>query len=270
MRIKERERGFDKNHLVGSFAKVARSSHKIFCACKAASVDPAMLYFHLTRGLPGASMSKKKLSNLYANHKINYLEYRLLLPTPKGHLLHVLECLNINISEAGTTEYEHGFKDNALCAYALSEDVEIKQPAAYFNEKHFLIMELSEEWCSLYVTWNMAFLLSELDELDLILPKLFIPSVINAKPEKFMGKRAVSLWIAMNFDFFREVGGITHVSGPLNRREMAQAWGAINKKYAFALAKRELNENSREVIEHYRRSYAHPFASFIKRLVNFR
>ncbi|MBI3305888.1 hypothetical protein HYZ82_01990 [Candidatus Nomurabacteria bacterium] len=269
MRVKQLERGLSKQRIVSSLIRITRISHKIFCACKAAGVDPLIAYFRLSRGLPGASISKKKLSGLYANHKINYLEYRLLLPTPKKHMLHFLEYININIYEAGITEYEQGFKDNAVCAYELSRNIEEKQPRTYFDGSCFLNMNVTQEWCSLYVIWNMAFVLSELEELDLIFPKLLIPSLLNVKPERFIGTRLISLWLAMNFDFFREVDGRIHVTSPENRKKMAEAWGKINKKYAFALAKREVHESSREVLEHYKREFSHPFINFIKRLVNF-
>jgi hypothetical protein len=50
---------------------------------------------------------------------------------------------------------------------------------------------------------------------------------------------------------------------------MAHAWGVINKKYAVELARREINEESVVLMNHYRKFFQHPFWNFFKLLRQF-
>lgn len=268
LRIKEHEAGLDKQHLVAGFVKIYRLFHKLFFSFKAASLDPSMVFFRMRRGLPGNSIGKNKLHELYERNKINIIEYRAMRHVPKERLLPVLNLFEINIYEAGIAEYEAGFKSNSICAYELSDYIARMKPEAKFIDG-FPTINFSQGWDSLYTCWNMAFTLGYVDDLDLVFPKLILPSLLNAENHIFISVRCISLWFIMNFEYFRKVDGKKSISGPRNKKIMAQAWGKINKKYAIELARRETHENSKELMRHYRRTFAHPFLKFLKLLSNF-
>jgi hypothetical protein len=109
----------------------------------------------------------------------------------------------------------------------------------------------------------MAFVLGNLKNVDIILPKLLIPSIINAKSDNFMGARIISLWMTINHDIFRHYDKKEFL-GPTNKTEMAIAWSRINKNYAFDLAKRETHEDSKTLMKNYNRFFSHQFWSLLK------
>jgi len=280
---KERERGINSMHLFKTFIQSLKISHSYFLTTKAFSVDALMVYFRIQRGLNQSHLTKKELKQLYKNHKLSYLENKLLTPTntKKRHRLN--ELIRINIYEAGITEYKNNLKTNAICAHVLSENIKNNPPFTIFKNKHILpqnnidpfykkITEnrnyfpsigFNQNWISLYVTWNMAYVLNELDDLDIIFPKLLMPSILNAKSENFMGVRFISLWLSLNHGFFRMYDK-KKVLGPNNKRIMATAWSKINKKYAFNLAKQEMREDSKTISKSYKRFFSQPIYNLFK------
>ncbi len=282
-KAKERKCGLDTIHIFSTILHAFGISRNIFIIAKAYTLDPLMIYFRIQGGLGKSRLSESNLKKLYKNKKINYFEYKLLSPVAKNAPKRINELLRINIYEAGISDYEKGFKTNAICAYELSEDIKKYPPRARFEKKSvvpeknpdifyksisdkenkFPVVSFSQDWVSLYTTWNMAFVLGDLNNLDIIFPKLLIPSIINAKSENFLGLRLVSLWLTINHDIFRRYKKI-EIEGPNNRTEMAKAWSEINKKYAFKLAKRETHEGSKTLKRNYRRFFSHSFRNLFR------
>ena len=133
----------------------------------------------------------------------------------------------------------------------------------------FPTFTFSQNWVSLYISWNMAFLLGELDELDILFPKLLIPSLINSKSENAGGVRTVSLWLSTNNYLFRKSRNVKNVKRPSNKVEMSKVWAGINKKYAFDLAKKETHEESKELMQHYTQFFSQPVLNLMKYIVLF-
>lgn len=282
-KAKERERGLSTTHILRSIIRAIHISHNFFGSIKAFSVDPAMIFFRLQRGFGKSQLGSDEAKKLLKDKKINYLEYKLLSPLLKNGLGHIHELLRINIYEAGITEYKRGLKTNAICAHELSEDIKKNPPQALFEKKSvapenntdnfyplitekeniFPVIACSQEWVSLYTTWNMAFVLHEFDDLDIIFPKLLIPSIINAESENFLGSRIISLWLSAHHVFFRKYDKKT-VVGPEKKYEMARAWAEINKKYAFQLAKKEMHEDSQTLMKSYNRFFSQPIYNLCK------
>jgi hypothetical protein len=283
---KEKELGLNTQHPFRTFVNALKISPHFFDIAKPFSLDPFLVYFKLQRGLSKTQLQKEELKKLYENEEINYIEYRLLSPIKQNHNQHINELVRINIYEAGITEYKNGFIANALCAHTLCEYLKINHPKTIFKRKivipennnsfykpysqksFFPTIETSQSWASLYTTWNMAFVLGNLNNLELILPKLFIPSLIDAKNENFLGVRFVSLWLTINFAIFRKSDN-TETYGPENKTEMTQAWADINKKYSFAVAKNEIHEDSKMLSKYYKRFFSHPFWNLFKLVRNF-
>lgn len=283
---KEKELGLNTQHPFRTLVNALKISPHFFDIAKPFSLDPFLVYFKLQRGLSKTQLQKEELKKLYEDEQINYIEYRLLSPIKQNHIQHINELVRINIYEAGITEYKNGFNANALCAHTLCEDLKVNRPKTIFERKvvipenknsfyksytkssFFPTIETSQEWASLYTSWNMAFVLGNLDNLELIMPKLFIPSLIDAKSENFLGVRFISLWLTINFGIFRKSDKI-EILGPENKSEMTKAWSNINKKYAFAMAKNEIHEDSKMLNKYYKRFFSHPFWNLFKLVRNF-
>jgi hypothetical protein len=284
---KERQFGVDSKHPIKTFARYLSLTDDYFEIAKTMSVDPIMVIFRPE--FINFDLKKERLKSLLKNKQICYLEYKIL--SHKKGVLGLDELLKINIFEAGISEYQKGFRSNAICAYELSEYIDIKKtnprikktwvlPEKSRNASYKLItkgkrnnqiisMPMSQGWVSLYESWNLAFMLSEIQNLDLLLPKLLIPSVINSKPEHYLQARVIALWISINNVILRKCSSCSEVLGPPYKKEMAHAWGVINKKYAVELARREINEESVVLMNHYRKFFQHPFWNFFKLLRQF-
>ncbi|MGK7954693.1 MAG: hypothetical protein AB4063_05455 [Crocosphaera sp.] len=137
--------------------------------------------------------------------------------------------LTLNILEAVITDKRKGFRNNALTGLALI--VTPPKDVILTPEKRALEYLLSSQWTELYETWNLAFISGNMDNLDLLYPKLLIPSVLNASPHQYLFNRALSLWAAINFYLFRKASNQSDINLP-NASRIAQLWGEINLKYA--------------------------------------
>ena len=285
IRQKERPLGFDSRYIISSLFRCFPLADNFFEIAKTISLDTLMTCFKYEYKdiWNGKELAKK----LYKDKEINFLEYKIL--SQSQGLLGLIEAVRINIYEAGVAEYNKGFRANAISAHELAEDLRINLPQPEIksgnifpeNSKNVfydrLINEsnkitsfpLSAQWTSLYETWNAAFILGELNNLDLIFPKLFIPSVINAKSENYLQARIFSLWLSIGNVFFRKCINSSSVLGPENKKEMAQAWGKINMKYAFALAKRETHEDSKTLRDSFGRMFYSPIYHLLKLIKNF-
>ncbi|MCF7871732.1 hypothetical protein K9L97_01745 [Candidatus Woesearchaeota archaeon] len=287
-RTQEKKLGLDTIHPISTFFNALKMSRDYFKIAKSFSLDPLMIYSKILRGLDKSRISKKELKNMFKNKELNYVEYKLLSKNHEKHAAHILELVGINIYEAGITEYKNGLKVNSISAHELSEDLVSICPKTIFKNKNiypennkssfytsvfdsnnlFPTVEVSQEWASLYTSWNMAFILGDLTDLDMIFPKLFLPSLLDSNPEDFLGVRFISLWLSINHVIYRK-DSKKEITGPSNKREMSQAWGEINKKYAFKIAKKELHEDSKVLMKHYNKFFSHPFFNLLKLIVKF-
>jgi len=282
-KLKEKQMGINPLHSIRTLMHAFGITHNLFGTIKALSVDPAMIYFRTQRGLTKSYLNKNKTKQLLKQNKINYIEYILLLPIHKKGLDQANKLLRINIYEAGITEYKNGFISNAICAHELNEDIIKNSPSNTFKVKNvipqnvnnsfyssickknnlFPVFQLSKQWISLYITWNMSFMLGNVNNLDIMLPKLIIPSIIAAEDENFLGARIISLWLSVNHYFYRKYDKGENVDIP-NQIKMAKAWGNINKKYAFKLAKKETHEDAKILLKGFNQFFSHPFLNWMK------
>lgn len=289
VRAKQREIGIDGEHVVKSFVKMLPSSLNFFGTAKAISLDMAMVYFRVGRYLRGGPVDEKSVGELHAAGKISLLERKLLLPLCGGGRCVCNDWLRINIYEAGITEYKNGFPDNAMAAHVLAEHVQLHchresfqlrhvepegPPRDFYasladDENYFPVVDLSEAWKSLYLTWNMAFILGELNNSHYLFPKLLIPTVLCSSSENFLGTRIISLWVSINNALllrFRDVGTVT---GPECRRDMAGAWGEINRRHAEALYRIEVESDTSGLTGGFQKRFAHPYRDLGRLIMDF-
>ncbi len=284
-RGKQRVHGLDTAHIVKTFFRSLFISHDLFNLAKAFSLDPLMVYFRVQRGLTEACITNEDLNRLYKKNEINYIERKLLSSACSSGSKHINKLVRINIYEAGIKDYEEGFKTNAMAAHALSEWIKNNSPVATFDNKNimpensadafydsiigkdnwFPHVTFSQEWTSLYTTWNMAFILGNINNLDILFPKLLIPSVINAESNNFLGTRIISLWLSINHALFRSYEEEnSEVPGPDNKEEMAKAWAEINKKYAFDLGEIETSEDQEIHKKNCACFFSHPYRNLFR------
>ncbi|MCP4475900.1 MAG: hypothetical protein GY821_15310 [Gammaproteobacteria bacterium] len=136
----------------------------------------------------------------------------------------------LNILEALTFDTIGGRRDNASTAAILMTFLEKVQPLSgsvltnnpllpkdvnnnnyplnlnleKLSDDQLLVgkVYLPQDWVNLYISWNMAFILGNLDEYHLLLPKLLIPSTLSAKYGNYMSGRVLSLWMTILFYTF--------------------------------------------------------------------
>jgi hypothetical protein len=282
IKTKENEIGINYSHPLKAFINIFELSHTFFGTAKALTVDPMLI--HLNPKYRNFKLTKQELKKKLKNQKLNFLEYTLLSNPHKLKSFNELGMLNIY--EAGITDYNKGLKNNALCAEALNEELTIIEKKIRYkkiliapentsnnyykklSKNYSISYPVSSNWQSLYVTWNLSFVLGNLDNLDILIAKLLIPSVLGAKNDQFVEPRCVSLWLSINYYLFRLKDHII-LSPPENHMQMAQEWGEINKKYAVELANNDLHENEKEFKKKYNRFFSHEYRNFFKILDNF-
>lgn len=285
---KEKDIGIDHEHVFKSFLKMLPASLNFFGTAKAVSLDMAMVYFRVGRYLGGA-VDEESIDKLYAAGRISLLEHKLLLPLCSKGACVCNDWLRINIYEAGITEYKNGFPRNAMAAHVLAEHVLAQCHRESFQLRHvkpqgptgdfyssleeddnyFPVIDLSENWKSLYLTWNMAFVLGELDNLHYLVPKLLIPSVLCSTSETFLGARIISLWISINSALLLNFHPVEKLTGPGHRREMAAAWGEINQRYAEDLYMTDVDPDDTRLSDSFEERFAQPYAKLAKLIMEF-
>ncbi len=289
VRAEQKKIGIDHEHVFESFLRMLPSSLNFFGTAKAISLDMAMVYFRAGRFLHGAPVDEQSVGELYEAGRISLLERKLLLPLcGKGRCV-CNDWLRVNIYEAGITEYKNGFPPNAMAAHVLAEHVlahcrpesfqprhmEPEGPTRDFyaslaaDDNYVPVVELTAEWKSLYLTWNMAFILGALNDLHFLFPKLLIPSVLCSKSEHFLGARITSLWVSINTALLLHFHGVDKQTGPEGRREMAAAWGKINQRYAEDLYEADVSPDADALKKSFDKRFARPYASLGKLVMEF-
>lgn len=284
IKAKRREYGIDTRNDLSTIMAVWKSTGRLFLAAKLMSVDPVVKYINTIRHHDGTPLDSDELARLSRSEGLTWVEHLSLKPGKPG--TSNVGPLKINICEAAVTEYGKGYKDNALTADVLNQVAEHHQGQVYLQgpvvdprdaaepispvhaaaakeDGFFPHDQLTDDWARLYETWNMAFVLSDCDDLQVLLPKLLIPSVLNAPGETYIGNRALALWLAINTLIFRRMDGKKAIPAPADRKEMARAWGAINKEHALALAKKDLHENPEETVRRFHDHFRIPLLHFI-------
>jgi hypothetical protein len=276
--IERKKNGVDTMHPLAAVAATAKLTQSPFKTAKFISIIPFVKKFALERE-NGGPLSLDKIGILSKLGLISSIE-RLYL-TPHDTMKH--PTIQLNILEAGNEEYLRGFKDNAFVAYALQKGCQIEETIEYkvgavvpnsyesqmlINPFAFEIKELtdrnnmhpqyhfSKEWVDLYESWNMCFVLSDLHDIHLILPKLFIPSQIDAKPYDYIFNRALSLDCVINFYLFRLFDNVPHVESPAKCSEIAKLWGTINKQHCIRFIINELHMDLKEFEKEFEAYYS--------------
>ncbi len=159
----------------------------------------------------------------------------------------------INILEAVSADVVRGFYANGLAGIALT--INPIKTSKITSDTHFIQYTMSQDWASLYETWNLAFVTGNINNLNLIYPKLLIPVLLDAEPADYLMIRIESLWLTINFQLFaqgrrqetRVINGVTTTVPAQkinrvmpNKDSLARLWGDINLKYAKDFIKMQI------------------------------
>jgi hypothetical protein len=186
----------------------------------------------------------KAFGSIFAPAKAKTMDVyfdRFLEQRKKGHLdkLDVLgnqALLELNITEAVLDDAFHGYTDNAKAGVHLVCHPFSKNQVS--GDNRLLTFNQSQDWTSLYETWNLSFVTGNIPNPQIFQTKLLIPQVLDAKPEEYLLNRVVSLWLSVNFGLFVKLEkGRLHLP---NNNEIARRWGEINLSYGRTLEKNEL------------------------------
>ncbi|MFT4655038.1 MAG: hypothetical protein ACI82S_002698 [Patiriisocius sp.] len=135
--------------------------------------------------------------------------------------------LNINILEAALRD--------ALCKRG--KNAKAGLILVMFNNRKMnndAIMRFghSQEWASLYQTWNLSFITYGLPHLDTMYPKLIAPIVANAEPDTYIYKRVIALMLTFSWLLIHIKKQRVDKMAMSQNAELADVWGEINLQYA--------------------------------------
>lgn len=109
-----------------------------------------------------------------------------------------------NISEAMGDDFFKGHLKNASIGRILERDsprdVRIDEETSIIK---YDFKDRGRKWNDLYVAWNLAFIMENLPYLDILIPKLLIPCVLDCEDEDFLHFRSLSLWVSINVFLYR-------------------------------------------------------------------
>ena len=234
---KRREYGLNTHSSFNVFRKIWWITGSLFDALKTISIDSAIKYYQIKR-------TSKKIKDAYKNKEITFFEYFLFLNENTKDQL----GFRINVYEAALSEYLKGFKSNAYVGFAINKKskrnpcVQNWKSGNVFPENgtgsfyksligpnRYQRVPFDQDFVSLYNSWNLAFVIGNLNDLQYFIPKLIIPSVIDVKPETYLAARVISLWLSASTFIFRRLNNKKEVKCS-HKKEMANFFGEINKK----------------------------------------
>jgi hypothetical protein len=127
-----------------------------------------------------------------------YIEWRSREPGPLSdlELFRKNAGLKLNIMEAVVKDATAGFGCNARVGGKLA--LVAVRSARVVGDSRVVKQVLPTGWVALYQSWNLAFLMANLDNLDLLVPKLLIPTVVDAEPDDYLFRRGIVLWYVAN------------------------------------------------------------------------
>jgi hypothetical protein len=137
--------------------------------------------------------------------------------------------LKLNIIEAVLKDIRVGFDSNARVGWRLFNSP--MRELYTEGSDNVMVQVFDEDWVPVYGSWNLAFMTGNLNDLHLLYPKLFIPSVVDAEDHYFLCNRGYSLWITVNMFLLRRIAGEEEVLLP-NAQELAEVWGEVNLEFA--------------------------------------
>lgn len=137
--------------------------------------------------------------------------------------------LALNILEATLTDQIAGFTDNAKAGAVLME----AWAHGMTMRDGKIIYEVSDDWVTLYQCWNMAFILGNLRNMDILLNKLLAPMVSDVQSDEYLSGRSLLLYLSISLYLQRLKADNVEPKFPGQTR-LAEILGAEARKFAEA------------------------------------
>ena len=168
-----------------------------------------------------------------------YLEFRDRTDFTNSDLLKKNVGLLANIKWAAKTDKKSGYVANYLvgnnfltsASYLPTGLVE----EIWLDHNDLVRQEFKPGWTKLYQVWNLAFILGNMKDLYLFLPKLLIPSVLSADENAYLMTRTMALWTTINFALIHDVNLFKYGKMLPQLKvdsDVVKALGETNMKYA--------------------------------------
>ena len=149
------------------------------------------------------------------------------------------KLLSLNILEAVLLDWINGHTCNATAGRVLARHTineQGKDAIRLSDNKNMILTDLpnTEEWVSLYSTWNLAFC-TQLRRCPIIIQKLIIPSVLGFnEANEYLYRRATALYLTMRYINKRIGLANSEEDKAFNWQEesLTELWGMFNKKAA--------------------------------------
>ncbi|WP_454780548.1 hypothetical protein [Legionella sp. WA2022007384] len=311
---KQRNTFYPGNPINNFFFSSNKNNFSIFKSLKLVSVDPVITEGAFIRALGNEELSQEEIvkkSKEFINQHGLALWNANICPPPLGEM-HDDSVKNVSLNVLEATWEEKSKEDgkpadNALAGATLIRLLECLRPSHSYSfrdlvlpanssitedETYSVLPDLivnrlpkrvsqfyvSKEWIHLYNSWNLLFVIRNLDDSKFLALKLLIPSVLNAIPMQYMETRVFVLYLMGNLYHFNKLSIFTNEDKLAQANAILDKWGEINKKYADVLLKAcgaELDETPEEVYhdifgEHANFSLAYHIANFIRDFDNFR
>lgn len=159
-----------------------------------------------------------------------YIEFRLKKELNAFDLFKKRLGLTLNISEALFTDLFQGFFSSSYVAFKLLLN---QMQKIYIVGNTTIIKQVfRKNWTNLYETWNMAFCTKHMKYLNVLYPKLLIPSVIDSEEDDYLIYRGLSLWIVISVFFLKKVNKDNDDTKIINAKEIYGLWDKINLEYS--------------------------------------
>jgi len=158
-----------------------------------------------------------------------YLSLRELEPgpAPERDRFRKNAGLKLNIMEAVLSDTTEGDFANAHVGFKLTQRG--VQELRVEGENRAVKQVLPPGWVALYHSWALAFIVSNVDNIDILVTKLLVPTVVDSEPEDYLFRRGIVLWFVGNVALLNEIdaGGQRHQRIP-RLTEIATRWGRVN------------------------------------------
>lgn len=302
--IMQQRHSLDSGSSMANF--IASRNISLFERLKLISIDPGILGIMFHRSTKSHSQTPADLEQFIKKYHLSGLNAHLDMATLNSVSHGTLPAMRINIIEAVWEELAshltaQGSYENALAGLGLISLMQQQQYPTQFNVTSLMLPEYShktkdnnysllpdlilhtddknvsqflidKEWQHLYNSWNLHFVILNIDALFMPL-KLLLPSVLNAAPENYKEVRILSLFFIGNL-FLNE-----HITDNLfftNQYHLAHAdqlllqWGKINQDYASHLLTRYCPKFNKDLEHVYQETFgSHLTINFAKHLVNY-
>ena len=135
--------------------------------------------------------------------------------------------LKLNIMEAVLSDTQEGDYPNARVGFKLTQrgvrELRVE------GEDRIIKQVLPPGWVALYHSWAIAFIISNVDNIDILVTKLLVPTVMDAEPDDYLFRRGIVLWFVGNVALLNEIdaGGQREQRIP-RLTSIANRWGQVN------------------------------------------